>query len=411
MSGIVVIHDTAGVPVSVAELERMLCVIRHRRHDGMGTWCGTDGVGLGHVRLAVIDLSRDSDQPFVMGDDDLVLTYNVEIFNYVELRAELEGLGHRFRTSSDTEVLLAAYRQWGRAVCSHLNGMWAFAIYDAGRRELFCSRDRFGIKPLYYATVAGRLLLASEPKALLAAAPELAQLEPSAVSKLMRASLASHVPEHFCRGVRRFPQAHNMVAKLGRAPVFSRYWDYPSAIDRTITFEEACEQFRALLIDAVRLCMRSDVPVGTTLSSGVDSSSIVCLLRTFHSGEHQAFTAEFPGSEADESVAARELARELGMAHFAMYPPPATSCLFWSRSSTTWTVRPNTRRRCRYWHIMRSPCGSGSASASKARRRRRVARRVLSDSRALGGCRCRSGGALAASGPRHFRYGRLCPPG
>ena len=104
----------------------------------------------------------------------------------------------------------------------------------------------------------------------------------------MRASLSGHVPEHFCRGVRRFPTAHNMVAKLGRAPVFRRYWDYPASIDRGVSFEEACERFRALLVDAVRLRMRSDVAVGTTLSSGMDSSSLVCLLRTFYEGEQRS---------------------------------------------------------------------------------------------------------------------------
>ena len=315
MCGVVAILDASAKPVSAAELERALDTVRHRGPDGSGTWCEVGGVGLGHVRLAVIDLSRDSDQPFVSHDGALVLSYNGEIFNYLELRAELGGLGHVFRTRSDTEVLLAAYEEWGRDVCSHLNGMWAFAIYDARRRELFCSRDRFGIKPLYYASVGDRLLLASEVKALLAVEPSLAQLEPSAVSKLMRASLSGHVPEHFCKGVRRFPTAHNMVAKLGRQPVFTRYWDYPAHIDTGVSFEAACERFRALLVDSVRLRMRSDVPVGTTLSSGMDSSSLVCLLRSFYAGEHHAFTAQFAGSEYDESAAAGQLARDLGMSH------------------------------------------------------------------------------------------------
>ena len=134
----------------------------------------------------------------------------------------------------------------------------------------------------------------------------------------MRASLSGHVPEHFCRGVRRFPTAHNMMAKLGRAPAFRRYWDYPASIDRGVSFEEACERFRALLVDAVRLRMRSDVAVGTTLSSGMDSSSLVCLLRTFYEGKHQTFTAQFADSEFDESVAAGRLARDLGMSHYAV---------------------------------------------------------------------------------------------
>ena len=316
MCGIAGIYDQAGRrPVEERELAAMLRTMPHRGPDASGIWHGADGVGLAHVRLAIIDLRPESNQPFSSVDGNVVVTYNGEIYNYVELRKELEGLGHRFRTNSDTEVLLMAYRQWGQEVCRRLNGMWAFAIYDRRQDLLFCSRDRFGIKPFYYALVSGRLIFASEVKALLHVARELAELDPDAVSKLMRASIAGHVPEHFCRNVRRLPAAHNIVVKRTGRPMLKRYWDYPADVDRSISFESACERFRELLLDSIRLRMRSDVPVGTSLSGGVDSSAIVCLLRTFHDDEHQAFTAGFEGSRYDESGAAGRLAGKLGLKH------------------------------------------------------------------------------------------------
>ena len=315
MCGIAGIYRQSGdPPVTEQRLRAMMATMAHRGPDAAGTWLGANGVGFGHVRLAVIDLSTASDQPFISDQGTCVLTYNGEIFNYLELRKELEGFGHRFRTDSDTEVLLTAYLQWGPGMVRRLNGMWAFAIYDRRSDVLFCSRDRFGIKPFYYAAVDGALLFASEVKALLAAARNLAQLDAEAVSKFLRASIVGHVPQHYCRGVRRLPAAHNLIVTRAGSRL-ERYWDYPAAIDRTISFETACERFRELLIDSIRLRMRSDVPVGTTLSGGIDSSTIVSLLRTFYQGEHHAFTARFPETAYDESVRASGLARELGLRH------------------------------------------------------------------------------------------------
>ena len=322
MCGIVgIFNQSSDQNVDEPRLWSMLATMRHRGPDADGTWLRANGIGLGHVRLAVIDLSTASNQPFVSADGNFVLTYNGEIFNYLELRNELEEMGHRFRTESDTEVLLTAYRQWGQGVCERMNGMWAFAIYDCRKDLLFCSRDRFGIKPFYYAFADGAFIFASEVKALTAVAPQLATLDARATSKFLRASIAGNVREHYCSGVYRLAAAHNLVVMRSRHRS-SRYWDYPATIDRGITFETACEHFRELLVDSIQLRMRSDVPVGTTLSGGVDSSTIVSLLRGFYDGEHHAFTAGFDDPAYDESVLAADLAKQLALRHHRVTAEP-----------------------------------------------------------------------------------------
>src|SRR5438067_4430199 len=154
-----------GHPPERQTTERMAELMGHRGPDGAGTFEDERGVALGHRRLAIIDLSDAGLQPFASADGTLQLLHNGEIYNYRELRAELESLGHRFRSATDTEVVLAAYRQWGDDCVRRFNGMWAFALWDGGRERLFCSRDRFGVKPFYYRTEAGRFVFASELKA------------------------------------------------------------------------------------------------------------------------------------------------------------------------------------------------------------------------------------------------------
>jgi len=354
--GIAGIYALPGArPVLRRELTAMLATMPHRGPDASGAWLDDGGVGLAHVRLAIIDLDAASNQPFESADGELVLTYNGEIFNYLELRDELKGLGHRFRTRSDTEVLLAAYRQWGQDVCARLNGMWAFAIYDRRSDTLFCSRDRFGIKPFYYAVVDGRLLFASEVKALLAVCRQLARIDPAAVSKLLRAGIAAGA-EHFCLGVRRLAAAHNMVATRRGTAAPQRYWDYPTHVDRRTTFEDACERFRELLVDAIRLRMRSDVPVGTMLSGGLDSSSIVGLLRTFHDGEHRAFTARFDDAEYDESGIAAGFAKELGLVHHRIESPLGRFLPTLDRVVRHMEGPTATPAVLPLWHIMAAAC-------------------------------------------------------
>ncbi|MPZ99198.1 MAG: asparagine synthase (glutamine-hydrolyzing) [Dehalococcoidia bacterium] len=316
MCGIAGIYDLAGSAVGNDELERMVATIVHRGPDATSTHCFPGG-GLGSTRLAVLDLRPESNQPFVSTDGHYAVSYNGEIFNYLELREQLLGLGHSFRTDSDTEVLLEAYREWGADAVGRLNGMWAFAIYDGARDELFCSRDRFGIKPFYYAQDGGRFLFASEVKALLAVAPALAEPDHAHLARFVADTVEAQLTDTFFARIKRLDPAHNMLVTR-TASTTTRYWDYPHDLLHDITFEEAAEQIATLLQDAIRLRMRSDVPVGTLLSSGVDSSALVCLLRTVYSGPHQVFTGSYPGEPFDESPAAARLAAELDMEHHAV---------------------------------------------------------------------------------------------
>lgn len=312
MCGIAVIYaQRHRRAVQARELDSMLDTMRHRGPDAREVRLPHPGVGFGHLRLAVLDLVPESDQPFESLDGRYVLSYNGEIFNYIELRSLLVRLGHKFRTQSDTEVLLASYIEWGPSAVDRFNGMWAFAIYDRETDSLFCSRDRFGAKPLYFASHDGRFLLASEIKALLVAAPALARPNLQSFSRFFRASFHSESTATFFSSVQRLDPAHNMRITRTAIEIW-RYWDYP-AEPGSLSFDDASATVRELLTDAISLRMRSDVPVGTSLSGGLDSATLACLLHTLYPGTHFTFTASFPGEPFDESPRAAALARSLGM--------------------------------------------------------------------------------------------------
>ncbi|MCZ6783825.1 MAG: asparagine synthase (glutamine-hydrolyzing), partial [Proteobacteria bacterium] len=310
-----VFHMEETSPVQPETIDRMVDQLLHRGPDARGARVYS-GAALGHTRLSILDLRPEANQPFEFDDAGLAITYNGEIFNYVELREELEGRGHRFRTSCDTEVLLHCYAEWGEQAVERLNGMWAFAILDRQRDRLFCSRDRFGIKPFTYARTGGRLLFASEIKALLAAEPGLASPCWSALAMLLGSTRGYRLEESCFEGVWRLPPAHNLVVTR-EGMQLRRYWDYPEDIDESLSMEDGAGLVRELLTDAIRLRMRSDVPVGSMLSSGVDSSSIVCLLPSARlrsdDAPHQTFSAAYPGERINEAERAGALARELGM--------------------------------------------------------------------------------------------------
>jgi asparagine synthase (glutamine-hydrolysing) len=287
--------------VEPQELVRMADAIRHRGPDGEGYLLGAlDGslavhhsrdelardelqsravVGLAHRRLSIIDLTEASSQPMVGDPPDLAIAYNGELYNYVELREELGALGHRFRTTGDTEVVLRAYREWGAGCVERMVGMWALAIADLRRRELFLAVDRFGIKPLFHAVSGQSFYFASEIKAL-ATVPGL-RLEPSerAVRRFLSIARVDETAETFFDGIERLEPGHTLTVPMERPaahPAPRRYWAIPSAEQR-IGVAEAADALAERLTESVRIHVRSDVDVGTCLSGGVDSSAIVCL--------------------------------------------------------------------------------------------------------------------------------------
>lgn len=311
IAGIIRISPKAK-PVTTEELDAMKAGIAHRGPDGQDIQILQDGSGFCHTRLSVIDLDERSKQPFSSQDGKYVMVYNGEIFNYVELRSELEKLGCQFRTESDTEVLLQAYIQWGSDCVNRLNGMWAFVIFDSVNHTVFGSRDRFGIKPFVYGIDQDRLYFASEAKAILAVAPRFRKPNFDSLSLLLRSSISGYNAETCFVGLSRLKPAHNLLIKDGEVSI-PRYWDYPSVNPEYSDYEQACSRLRDLLSDAIRLRLRSDVPIGLTLSGGVDSSVIACMTKNYTDSRLHTYTASFQSSDdLDESEKAKRLASSLG---------------------------------------------------------------------------------------------------
>jgi asparagine synthase (glutamine-hydrolysing) len=294
-----------GRPAEVETVAAMAGTLDHRGPDGEGAYAD-EGVAFGFRRLAIIDLSDAGRQPFASEDGRLRLVHNGEVYNYRELRAELETKGRRFRSATDTEVVLAAYEEWGDRCVERFNGMWAFALWDGRRRRLFCARDRFGVKPFYYRLDDGRFVFASELKAFRAdparpLAPNLA-----AVRDFVEQGWLDHTDDTFFAGIAKLPPAHWLTFDESGLRLH-RYW---ALEPRERPDGDPAEALRELFLDAVRLRLRSDVPIGTCLSGGIDSSAIACavdhLLRTEAEnarpvGERQrTFTAYFDERGFDE---------------------------------------------------------------------------------------------------------------
>jgi asparagine synthase (glutamine-hydrolysing) len=304
-------------------LARMAGRMVHRGPDSQAVW--HDGyAGLAVRRLAVIDLDQRSNQPFHLGAWHLV--FNGEIYNYREIRDELRARGHRFETEGDGEVLLHAWAEWGEAALDRLNGMFALALWHDQRRELTCARDPFGEKPLFWAERAGEIVFASEVRALLEARPDLGAPRFEAVAPYLGLGLMPPVGESFFAEIRSLPAAHLLHFAGGRIDV-KEYWR-PRRISVPGDYHAAAAELRELLFDAVRMRLRSDVPVGTSLSGGVDSSAVVCLAGQI-AGDHQrhAFTARFRGFERDEWGYAEVVARAAGVIEHHAVEPTASELL------------------------------------------------------------------------------------
>jgi asparagine synthase (glutamine-hydrolysing) len=287
-------EPVSGLTRSLAVMGQLL---RHRGPDGEGTW-QHDGrhVGFAHRRLSIIDLTDCAAQPMTDRAGNWVV-FNGEIYNYLELRAELGEDG--FASRSDTEVILLAYRKWGVDCVQHLRGMFAFALWDEANQTLFCSRDRFGIKPFYYTTVGVVCYFASEAKALL---PFLPQIETDTVALAEYLTFQYSIGEHtLFKGIRQLLPGHSLMIRRGEIRVF-RYWDVQFEIDADHSPAYFGRHLRELLQDSIRLHLRSDVPVGSYVSGGLDSSLMYLLSREIDPQTSRAFHGRFPGySDCDES--------------------------------------------------------------------------------------------------------------
>ncbi len=314
MCGISGIVNLNGETVAMDAVHRMVTSLRHRGPDEAGFYQGGH-VGFGHARLSIIDLAGGQ-QPMCNQRETLCITFNGEIFNYVELRAELTRKGHRFRTQSDTEVILRLYEEEGENCVQRLNGQWAFAIWDATQRQLFLSRDRLGVRPLFYTRTRDKFLFASEIKALFAGSA----LEPALdlISLAQIFTLWVTVPERTAfKGIWQLPPAHSLVLKDGHARLW-KYWNLEYEPDAQVSPEmerQRIEELNELLFDAARIRLRSDVPVGTYLSGGLDSSLITAITCSLAGERVRSFGVTFDEPAFDESAHQEQASQALHVQH------------------------------------------------------------------------------------------------
>lgn len=321
MCGIAGILEVAPRQPDVAALGRMLDLLRHRGPDETGLHVDRE-LALAHARLSILDLAGGH-QPMHTADRRLSIVFNGEIFNYVELRAELMQGGARFATASDTEVILHAYREHGPACVESFNGQWAFAIWDAERHELFLSRDRMGILPLFYTLVDGALLFASEIKALLAHPAVARRLDLRGLDQLFTFWHTIGDRTLF-EGIRELPPGCNLISRGGALRPW-RYWTIPfgQPAQAHPDVDHLAGELRDLLTDATRIRLRADVPVGAYLSGGLDSSVTTALMQRTYSGPMRTFSVEFDDAEFDESAYQADVVAYLKTDHHGVRCPNA----------------------------------------------------------------------------------------
>lgn len=308
-------------PLEPATLRRMVSILRHRGPEAAGIYI-SGPVALGHARLSIIDLAGGL-QPIANEDETLWVIVNGEVYNYIELGAELRARGHRFRTESDSEVVLHLYEEMGPALLEQLNGQFAIALWDARRRRLMLARDRLGVRPLFYTLAAGRLLFGSEVKALLVDPQTPRRPNPYAIDQIFTYWSALPGGTAF-EGIHEVPAGCYALAEPeGDEPVLRRYWAHSyapvelegrGAMDGA-SADDYAARLRALLVDATRLRLRADVPVGAYLSGGLDSSAIASIVRHYTPNRLQTFSVAFSDKQFDERLFQQRMARHLGTEH------------------------------------------------------------------------------------------------
>lgn len=296
MCGISGIIQTNGLAVEAGELQRMNAVIRHRGPDGDGFYFD-DCIGLAHRRLAILGLGDEGIQPMAL-DDQYVITFNGEIYNYIEIGKELEAKGYTISYQTDTEVLLKAYDCWGVDCLNRFNGMWSFALYDRVKKLLFCSRDRFGVKPFYYTSRDSRFLFGSEIRQLLELTGD-ARVNQQVLLDYLFTGLEDHREDCFFSGIKKLPAAHYLLYSIDKQEFeIKKYYDLTEGVKARTEEIQSTAHFRALFSDAVAMRLRSDVKVGTCLSGGLDSSAIAATAAGLYA---------IPGNEAFSAIHAKSV--------------------------------------------------------------------------------------------------------
>lgn len=319
MCGIAGILSLDGRPVRLPELRAMCDAMYHRGPDDEGFHLGA-GVGLGMRRLSIIDL-HTGHQPVRNEDGSVWVVFNGEIYNFAELRCELQRQGHSFYTSTDTEVIVHLYEQHGTGCVQKLRGMFTFALWDDRSRQLLLARDRLGIKPLYYAEAGGRLLFGSELKTILTLPEVERKLDWNSVNHLFTSLHTPHSAS-IIAGVRKLEPGHILVARPGQSCVTERYWDLKFQPDLHSTVPEFVERLRQLLEESVSLHLVSDVPLGAFLSGGIDSSSVVATAARLTSSPLKTFSIGFPEGNYNELHYARQVAKRFGTDHSELILQP-----------------------------------------------------------------------------------------
>ena len=319
MCGIAGIIGRQGDVVDAADIRRMCSSILHRGPDDEGIYA-KGPVGLGIRRLSIIDLAGGR-QPIHNEDKSLWVVFNGEIYNFQQLRAELENRGHRFSTHTDTEVIVHLYEEMGRDCVHKLRGMFAFALYDESQHKILIARDRLGEKPLYYAFDGRRLLFGSEIKVILAVAPELAQVDHQGLVQYIQFGYIPDPATSFS-DIKKLPPGHLLELEKGKLSI-SQYWDLPEYSTHSPVSEEEClEELEFRLAEAVKMRLIADVPLGAFLSGGVDSSTIVALMARFSSRPVKTFSIGFRQKDFDETPYSRLVARKFGTEHHELVLEP-----------------------------------------------------------------------------------------
>jgi asparagine synthase (glutamine-hydrolysing) len=344
MCGICGIFDLAGHPIARHDLNRMIARIRHRGPDGEGNFIENE-VGLAHRRLSIIDINGGA-QPIANEDKSVHVVFNGEIYNFIELRKQLEVYGHIFATRSDTEIIVHAYEQWGENFLNRLNGMFAFALWDARRKQMLLARDHLGIKPLYYVQIGSRILFGSEIKSLICDPECPRSVNTAALAELFTFRYVPG-PSTLFQGIHKLLPGHFMTCNRSGTHI-KRYWTWVPGKPSIYSEEDAIAKYQELLEDAVRLQLRSDVPLGLFLSSGVDSGALLAIMSQHCQGPVQAFTIGFEdGGKTNEVEDAAKVATMFGARH----------------RYTTVTARDYCNYYERYMRDLEEPVGHESAAA------------------------------------------------